>query len=65
MDLELDLFPRAPSFLPVASSDSPPRLGGVVHCFTKDAIVPFEIFFDFKVPVSCVYNVRILFWSDS
>ncbi len=49
MNLELDLFPRAPSFLPVASSDSPPNQIGVVHCFTKDAIEPiclFEIVID-------------------
>jgi hypothetical protein len=51
--------------LPVASSDSPPRLGGVVHCFTKDAIVPIENCFDLKVPVTAIYNMRILFWSDS
>ena len=38
------------------------RASGTV---TKDAIVPVENCFDLKVPVSCVYNVRILFWSDS
>jgi hypothetical protein len=43
--------------LPVASSDSPPNLIGVVHCFTKDAILPIqEIYFACYRLITNIYD---------